>query len=145
MTENPLGEASAGYDAYLKGTTYRVYRFMLRQRKPVGISDIQKAIGLSSSSVSEYHVKKLLRLGLIREEQAGYVVDRVVLDNVIRIRRISIPIQIAYVSFFSVTLLLMIAFLWPKEITAAYFLGVFVNSIAIVVSLYEMAKTLRRF
>lgn len=118
---------------------------MLRQRKPVGISDIQKAIGLSSSSVSEYHVKKLLRLGLIREEQAGYVVDRVVLDNVIRIRRISIPIQIAYVSFFSVTLLLMIAFLWPKEITAAYFLGVFVNSIAIVVSLYEMAKTLRRF
>ena len=86
MSDVPRREASEGYDPYLKGTTYRVYRLMLKQRKPVGISDLQRALGLSSPSVSEYHVKKLLRLGLIREEQGGYVIEKVVFDNIIRIR-----------------------------------------------------------
>jgi DNA-binding transcriptional ArsR family regulator len=140
----PKGAAGEGYDPFLKGTTYRVYRFMLKQRKPVGISEIQKALSLSSSSVSEYHVKKLLQLGLIRQEQDGYVIDRVVVDNVIRIRRVAIPVQIAYVVFFSVTLLLFLMPLRPVAINSIYFLAVVVNSAALVVSLNEVRKTLKR-
>jgi predicted DNA-binding transcriptional regulator len=90
-------------DIVLKGTTYRVYRFMIKQRKPLGVSDVQRGLGLSSPSVSQYHIKKLLALGLIREEQGGYVVDRVVFGNVIRIMRIAIPVQTAYVAFFGTT------------------------------------------
>lgn len=140
LTSNDAEEVPA----QLKGTTYRVYRFMLRQRQPVGISDIQRGVGLSSPSVSQYHVRKLLQLGLIREEQGGYSVDRVVLENVVRIRRVSVPIQAAYVAFFGVLLFILLVFLRPGTIDAVYYFAVVVNGSALGISTFEMAKTLKR-
>jgi len=140
LTSNPSEEGPA----QLKGTTYRVYRFMLKQREPVGISDIQRGVGLSSPSVSQYHVRKLLQLGLIREEQGGYLVDKVILENVIRIRRVSIPIQTAYVAFFGVLLLILVFTLRPATIDSLYYFAVVVNVSALGISIYEMAKTLKR-
>lgn len=118
MPKEPPEEAGGNWDSYLKGTTYRVYRHMLRQRKPIGISDIQRGLGLSSPSVAEYHIEKLLRMGLIREGEGGYVIDKVVFENIIRIRRISIPKQTAYALFFGVTLLIMVDFLRPTRARA---------------------------
>jgi predicted DNA-binding transcriptional regulator len=83
----------------LKGTTLRVYRFILRARRPARIGDIQRALGLSSSSLVQYHVKKLIDLGVIKEEQTGYVVVKVLAENVFRIRRRLVPFQVAYVVF----------------------------------------------
>jgi predicted DNA-binding transcriptional regulator len=93
MSEKPEKGESFPYDTYLKGTTNRLYRYLMKHREPVGISQVQAALRLSSSSVSEYHIKKLLRLGLVREEKGGYVVDRVVISNIVRIRRVSVPVQ----------------------------------------------------
>lgn len=138
--KNP-GEISGGD---LKGTTYKTYRYMLRQGRPVGISDVQRALALSSPSVAQYHIKKLLQLGLIREEQEGYVIDKVVLDNIIRIRRISIPVQTSYAVFFGVTLSILLGFLRPNTISSLYFFAVMVNMAALAVSLYETRKTLKR-
>ena len=140
LTSNPSEEGPA----QLKGTTYRVYRFMLKQREPVGISDIQRGVGLSSPSVSQYHVRKLLQLGLIREEQGGYLVDKVILENVIRIRRVSIPIQTAYVAFFGALLLILVFTLRPATIDSLYYFAVVGNVSALGICLYEMAKTLKR-
>jgi len=140
LTSNDAEEVPA----QLKGTTYRVYRFMLRQRQPVGISDIQRGVGLSSPSVSQYHVRKLLQLGLIREEQGGYTVDRVVLENVVRIRRVSVPVHAAYVAFFGVLLFILLVFLRPDTIDAVYYYAVVVNISALGISTFEMAKTLKR-
>ena len=131
------------YNTILKGTTYRVYRYILKQRKPVGISDVQKSLGLSSSSVSEYHIKKLLKVGLIREEQGGYIVDKVVFENVIRIRRVALPAQTAYVFFFATTLLLFLI-LRPKDLDSIYFLAIVVNAVAFSISVYDLAKTMKR-
>lgn len=142
MAETPSKD-NEEVPAQLKGTTYRVYRFMLKQREPVGISGIQKGLGLSSPSVSQYHVRKLLQLGLIREEEGGYLVDRVVLENVIRIRRVSIPIQTAYVAFFGVLLLILLLPLRATTIDSVYYFAVVVNVSALVISAYEMVKTLR--
>lgn len=144
MPDKPPEAAGSKYDAYLKGTTYRVYRFMLRQRDPVGISDIQKALGLSSSSVAEYHVGKLLQMGLVKDEKGGYVIDKVVVDNVVRIRRVSVPVQTAYVLFFAVTLSMLLVIFRPAEITSAYFLALAVNVAALLISMYEAWKTLKR-
>jgi predicted DNA-binding transcriptional regulator len=130
-------------DTRLTGTTYKVYRYILKQNAPVGISEVQKGTGLSSPSVSQYHVRKLVRLGLVREEQGGYVVDRVVLENVIRIRRVSIPVQTAYVAFFGVTLFILLVFLRPATMNSLYFFAVVVNIAAIGVSVYETSKTLK--
>jgi hypothetical protein len=85
----------------------------------------------------------LLKLG-VREEQNGFVVDRVVLENVIRIRRTSFPIQSGYVAFFSVMLLVMLFFFRPDPTTSLYFLAVLIDASALGVSSYEMIKTLRR-
>jgi hypothetical protein len=144
MPDSAPQETDEGSDARLSGTTYKVYRYMLKQSTPVGISDVQKGMGLSSPSVSQYHLRKLVRLGLVREEQGGYVVDRVVLENAIRIRRVSIPVHAAYVAFFSATFLILLVFLRPSAINSLYFFAVVVNAAAIGVSLYEARKTLKR-
>ena len=145
MPDKPPEASGGKYDPYLRGTTYRVYRYMLRLRNPVGISELQKSLGLSSSSVAEYHIEKLLQMGLVKRDQEGYVVDKVVFDNVVRIRRVSIPVQSAYALFFGVTLSLMLTFFRPEQFNSTYFFAVLVNSAALVVSLYEARKTLRRF
>ncbi len=144
MAEIAPSDASRDSDAYLKGTTYRVYRYLLKQAGPVGISDVQRGMNLSSPSVAQYHIRKLLRLGLIREEQEGYVIDKMVLENVIRIRRISIPTQTAYLAFFGVTFFVLLVFLRPATINSLYFFAVVVNVAALAVSLYEVGKTLKR-
>ncbi len=128
----------------LSGTTLRVYRYMLKQSKAMGISEVQKGLGLSSPSLAQYHIRKLLALGLIKEEGGGYVVDRVVVENFVRIRKISIPVQTAYVVFFGATLFILLVFFWPRaSVYAVYFLAVVINAVALGVSIYEMMKTLR--
>ena len=143
MGESPKDDEKEP-DSHLTGTTYKVYRYMLRHGRPVGISEVQKAIGLSSSSVAEYHIKKLLRFGLIKEESGGYVINKVVMENVIRIGRTSIPTHTSYAVFFGVTLLLLVVFLRPPSIDSVYFLALVVNVVALSISLYEVKKTLKR-
>jgi len=143
LANTPPDDSGSISNLELAGTTYRVYRHMLRRRKPLGVSVIQKELGLSSPSVAQYHIRKLLQLGLIKEEQGGYIVDKVVLENIIRIRRISIPVQTAYVAFFGVTLLVLLTILRPAAVTSVYFFAVVVNVAAIAVSVYETTKTLR--
>jgi len=81
---------------------------------------------------------------LIREEKGGYVVERVVFENVIRIRRVAIPTQAAYVAFFGCTLVITSILLRPNPVNSLFFLAVIVNGSALGISLYEMVKTLKR-
>ncbi len=138
------GAPRDSYDDSLKGTTLRVYRYMYKAGGAVRINDIQRALGLSSPSVAQYHVKKLLQFGLIREEQGGYVIDKVIFSNVIRFRRISIPYQAAYVAFFVASLVVMLTLFRPSSATAAYVFALLVITVAVVVSVYEATRTLRR-
>ena len=85
----------------LRGTTLKVYRYLFKLGEPAGIRDIQRALGLSSSSVAEYHVKKLLQSGLIKEDHEGYAVDRIVWQNMVRMRRTVIPFQAFFVVLFA--------------------------------------------
>jgi hypothetical protein len=143
MGDMPPKETVESSDTRLSGTTYKVYRYMLKQSSPVGVSEVKKGVGLSSPSVAQYHIRKLTRLGLIREEQEGYVVDKVVLENVIRVRRVSIPIQTAYMAFFGVTFLILLIFLEPTSINSLYFFAIVVNLAALGVSMYEAIKTMK--
>lgn len=140
----PSKETDEPSDTRLTGTTYKVYHYLLKQNAPVGISEVQKGMGLSSPSVSQYHIRKLVRLGLVREEEGGYVVDRMVMENVVRIRRVSIPVQTAYVAFFGVTMFILLVFIRPATITSDYFFAIVINIAALGVSLYEAVKTLKR-
>jgi predicted DNA-binding transcriptional regulator len=144
VVDEPPDTSKEFIDAYLKGTTYKVYRYMLKHGQPMGVSQVQKGLRLSSPSVSQYHIRKLVKLGLLKEEQAGYVVDKVVLENVVRIKRVSAPIHAAYVAFFAATLVVITGFLRPSTFNSLFFFAVVVNVAALGISLYEMRRTLKR-
>jgi DNA-binding transcriptional ArsR family regulator len=94
----------------LSGTTLKVYRYLYRAGKPVGVRDLQRGLGLSSPSVAQYHIKKLLDSGLLREEAEGYVVDKNLFENTIRVRRSLIPLQISYAIFYATLLAALFIF-----------------------------------
>ena len=144
MAEIAPSDASRGSDAYLKGTTYRVYRYLLKQRgqwesptcRGGWISALPQSLsttsGSSCGSASSGRSRK------------GYVIDKMVLENVVRIRRVSVPTQTGYLAFFGVTFFVLLVFLRPATINSLYFFAVVVNVAALAVSLYEVGKTLKR-
>jgi predicted DNA-binding transcriptional regulator len=84
----PRHKVKSNRDA-LSGTTRRVYRYIYK-RGPVRLHDIQRDVGLSSASLADYHVQKLLTLRLIREEQGqdgavGFAAEEAVFEAMIRV------------------------------------------------------------
>lgn len=132
------------HDAQLKGTTFRVYRHILK-KGPIGTYAVQKALGLSSPSVAQYHIKKLIELGLVREEGGGYLVDKIVLDNIVRIGNLTIPSQTASVAFFCASLFILLLLLRPAVVTSLYFFALVIDFVALASSIYGMITTLKRF
>ena len=136
-------EGPDGEDDVLKGTTLRVYRFIFREGKPVRIYEIQRALKLSSPSLAQYHVSKLLRAGLIKESENGYTVDRLLFGNLLRVRRMVVPFQITYTILFASALVVMLTVLRPPTLTSLYIFALVVVWIALAASLYESLKAIR--
>jgi DNA-binding transcriptional ArsR family regulator len=127
----------------LQGTTLKVYRFIHRQGHPVGVHEIQKTLRMASPSTAHYHLEKLLASGLIREEGGGYVVDKVFLDNYIRIRRTAIPLQAALAAFFATSLIILVIVVRPDTLTSGYLLGVAVTIIALIATTFRSIRDSR--
>jgi hypothetical protein len=126
----------------LKGLTLRVYRFILKNEKPVGIREVQRALHLSSPTLALYHMNKLEEAGFIKKELGGYVADRIVLENFIRLRRILIPRHFFYTMFFVTSFVFFVMFLRPAILTRDYIFSLGVLSVAAGTSVYETIKTL---
>jgi Uncharacterized protein conserved in archaea len=59
----------------LRGKTLQVYIYMLRAGRPVGVRELQRALGFSSPSVA-HHLEKLREMGLVlRDEGNRYLVQ----------------------------------------------------------------------
>ncbi|MUN29316.1 winged helix-turn-helix domain-containing protein [Sulfuracidifex metallicus] len=95
--------------AELSGTTLKIYNYMIKQKKPVRLTKIQRDLNMSSKSLVHYHLKKLMEEGLIREVDDGYVVSKVVLEDYIRIRNTILPNSMFLASFFLTSLVIFIA------------------------------------
>jgi len=126
----------------LKGTTLKVYRFLFKTGRPQSTREIQRTLNLSSPSLAEYHVKKLLRNGLIREEGGGYVVDRLILENMIRVRRMVIPYQVAYVVFFGLAAFVDFV-VFSNDIMNAERFAQIVIVIALGVAIFEAIRAVK--
>jgi hypothetical protein len=124
-------------DDILEGTTRRVFRFVYHQRTPVGISDIQRGLGLSSPSVAYYHVNKLLSVGLLKEDGSGYSVEKNVFEGMVRVRKRVVPLHSAYVAFLLTALVAMLSVLHPTELSADYLFAVIVMFVVTMVAVYE--------
>ena len=125
----------------LRGLTLKVYRFILKNDKPVGIREVQRALNLSSPTLALYHINKLEEAGLIRKELNGYVADRVILANLVRLRRILIPRNLFYMIFLITSLMMLAVVLRPPTLTREYVFSLAVISIAAATSIYETVRT----
>jgi DNA-binding Lrp family transcriptional regulator len=124
----------------LRGLTLKIYKFILKNNSPLGIREIQRALNLSSPTLAAYHVNKLEEAGLIKKQGAGYVADRIVLENCIRLKRTLVPRFVFYTIFLSVSLVILMVFLRPLVLTREYVFAVAALSIATIASAFETAR-----
>jgi DNA-binding Lrp family transcriptional regulator len=125
----------------LRGLTLKVYKFILKNDKPVGIREVQRALNLSSPTLALYHINKLEEAGFIKKELHGYVADRIILENLIRLRRILIPRNFFYTIFLLTSLVMLAVFLRPPTLSREYVFSLAVISVAAATSVYETMKT----
>ncbi len=123
----------------LKGTTLEIYRLVLKTSRPLGIREIQRALNLSSPSQAQYHLTKLEEAGLLKREMGNYVINKVILENCVRISRFLIPRYLFY-SIFAIAILLFGVFLRPTILNREYFLFISSTSIFVCIFCYEAAK-----
>jgi DNA-binding transcriptional ArsR family regulator len=125
----------------LKGTTLEVYRFLLKAHKPVGAREVQRALKLSSPSIAVYHLSKLEDAYLIRRENGNYVINKVFLENSIRIGHFIVPKYLFY-SIFAVSVLIVeLTLLRPDILTRDYFVFAIATTVLAFILCYETAKT----
>ena len=99
------------------GTTRRVYLYILSSRDPVGVRDVWRGLNLSSPSLAQYHINKLLELQLIDIDQFGKVQANSqtkldVLQNFLFLRGKVVP-RLVIFGFLSIGLLIVYILLWP--------------------------------
>jgi hypothetical protein len=61
----------------LNGNTLSIYWFIFRENKPYSAREIQRQVGLSSSSLALHHLNKLIDMGLVTTDDFGaYILAR---------------------------------------------------------------------
>lgn len=84
----------------LSRTALKIYLYLLESKDPQGVREISRALNIPVSTV-HYHMKKLLSLGIVREDSYGYRVSRVInIDGFIVFRQKLIPRLMIYAMFF---------------------------------------------
>jgi hypothetical protein len=124
----------------LKGTALDIYRLILKTKKPLGIREVQRVLKLSSPSVAHHHLSKLERAGFVKRENGSYVVNRVMLENCIKISRFLIPRYFFYTLFAVFVLVFQLTILKPGALSPVY---VFSVSATIIFLLSFCFETIR--
>ena len=117
-----------------------VYRFLLKSSKPVGAREVQRALNLSSPSLATYHLSKLEETGLLRKENGGFIVNKTILEDSVRIQRFLIPRFLFYSVFAVLALVLELTLFRPSVITGQYFFFVTVTFVCVFIFCFETAK-----
>lgn len=124
----------------LRGLTLRVYRLLLMEDEPLSIRRVQRELKLSSPSLAFYHLNKLEDAGLVKQTPSGYLVDKVVLGNLIRFRRTFIPRFLFYASFFLLVLLVELTVYRPSKLTREHIFHILVSLLATLFFIYESIR-----
>ena len=90
----------------LRGNTLRVYWYMLGKNEPVGVREVQRALGMSSPSVAAHHLGKLVSLDLTAKlSDNSYELTKIVkvgvLRNFVAYRGILLPRYMFVAMFFT--------------------------------------------
>lgn len=125
----------------LRGTTLEVYRLLLKKGKPLGTREVQRALNLSSPSLAVYHLSKLEDAGLLKRQNGNYVIDKVILEDTIKISRFLLPRYLFYAIFAIVALIVDLVFFRPVTITSGYFFSAAVILVCAVAFCIETVRS----
>jgi hypothetical protein len=97
----------------LKGNTLRVYWHLLRDsQNTAGPREVQRELGFSSPALADYHLNKLVTLGLVEKQQGEYRLVREVgvgvLKQFIKLGTFIFPRYILYATLFTTLLIFYI-------------------------------------
>ena len=129
------------------GKTWDVYLCILTSSAPIGVREIWRALGLSSPSLAQYHVNKLVELKLIENTVDGKYVtndeERLeTLRSFLMLRGMLIPRMVVYAALLSGVLVSYILF-WPWRGDFRDLVTVSVTLFSIAAFLFEAVKQYR--
>lgn len=55
----------------LRGKAWKVYWYLLKNGRPVGVREVQRALHFSSPSIAFHHLEQLRELGLVQKQEIG--------------------------------------------------------------------------
>ncbi len=127
----------------LEGSIRKVYVYMVSKAEPVGIREIARELNLPVSTV-HYAVKRLIKLGLVKKVETGYIVDKVIdFNGYVLLRRKYIPLSFVYAGLFIGVLMGELYIVFLKGINADRFVTIIIAIIAIFIFIVEGIKKLR--
>ena len=126
----------------LTGNTAQVYRYAIKMGKPIGVREVQRALKLSSPTLASYHLEKLEEAGLLKQTPDGYVVDKLVLENFVKLRQLLLPKYFFYFVVFATTVMFQIFLFRPSQLTREYIFATTMLTVAAAYFGYETIKTL---
>ena len=129
-------------DDVLRGNTARIYRYAIKIGKPIGVREVQRALKLSSPRLASYHLEKLEEAGLLKKTPDGFVVDRLVLENFVRLRRLLIPRYFVYFMVFATAATFQVILFRPSVLTREYLFATMMLFVAAACFAYETVTTL---
>ncbi len=99
---------------------------------------------LSSPSVAVHHLSKLERQGLLRQDAHGFVANKVVLREMVRVRHSLVPKYFFWFVLFTSAMVIQITFFVPEVLTAAFTFSFGITMVAALFFLYETIMTMAR-
>jgi DNA-binding transcriptional ArsR family regulator len=101
-------------ESAIHGTTLRVYWYLFRTTKPVGVRETQRALSMSSPSTALYHLEKLRELGVTEKDEMGqYSLKQQVqigtLKMFLKVGRLILPRYLFYAIFLTTALVVYAA------------------------------------
>jgi predicted transcriptional regulator len=130
------------YETAIKGTTLDVYFYLLRKKEPAGVREIQRSLGLSSPSVSSYHLDKLENLEVIRKNRFGNFeiskkIDIGALNQFIMVGNFTLPRFLFYAIFVSIMFIGYLLFFLTFPLSTGEIFAMFFGFFAAIVCWIE--------
>jgi predicted DNA-binding transcriptional regulator len=131
----------------LKGNTLRVYTYLFKVRRS-GIREAQRSLGFKSASLAQYHLDKLVELGLAQKDELGnYVLAKEVkieaLEQFLKIGTYIIPRFVLYSMMLTILFLYFLVFA-RVEISRASVWAYIFAVVGLVITWYETIRAWRR-
>lgn len=143
-----MGKMAAGHHGEdLKGNTLRVYTYLFKVRRS-GIREAQRSLGFKSASLAQYHLDKLVELGLAQKDELGnYVLAKEVkieaLEQFLKIGTYIIPRFVLYSMMLTILFTYFLVFA-RVEISRASVWAYIFAVVGLVITWYETVRAWRR-